>query len=105
MLKIDTIAAGGGSIAKYQNKRFVVGPESAGSFPGPACYRNNGPITLTDCNLVLGRIISDDFRNFLEKIKNLVSILMSQLKIKKIFLRVNKDFYNYQNIYQLATLF
>ena len=42
----------------------MVGPESAGSYPGPACYRNNGPITLTDCNLVLGRIIGDDFPKF-----------------------------------------
>ena len=46
-----------------------MGPESAGSFPGPACYRNNGPITLTDCNLVLGRIISDDFPKFFGKNK------------------------------------
>ena len=106
MLKIDTIAAGGGSIAKYQNKRFVVGPESAGSFPGPACYRNNGPITLTDCNLVLGRIISDDFPKFFGKDKkSSIDINEPIKKLKKIFLKVNKDFYNYQDIYQLADSF
>ena len=106
MLKIDTIAAGGGSIAKYQNKRFVVGPESAGSFPGPACYRNNGPITLTDCNLVLGRIISDDFPKFFGKDKKSnIDINEPIKKLKKIFLKVNKDFYNYQDIYQLADSF
>ncbi len=86
MLKIDTIAAGGGSIAKYQNKRFVVGPESAGSYPGPACYRNNGPITLTDCNLVLGRIISDDFPKFFGKNKkSSIDVNEPIKKLKKYF--------------------
>ena len=56
MLNIHTIAAGGGSIIKYQNGRYQVGPESAGADPGPASYRKGGPLTLTDCNLMLGRI-------------------------------------------------
>ena len=106
LLNIDTIAAGGGSITKYQNKRIVVGPESAGSFPGPACYRNNGPITLTDCNLILGRIVSDDFPKFFGKDKkSKISFSEAKKKLKKIFLKVNKDFNNYKNIYQLANSF
>ena len=55
-LSIHTIASGGGSILFYQNGKFRVGPESAGAFPGPACYRNGGPLTVTDANLILGRI-------------------------------------------------
>jgi 5-oxoprolinase (ATP-hydrolysing) len=56
MLHIHTVAAGGGSICRFVGQRFQVGPESAGADPGPACYRKGGPLTVTDCNLSLGRI-------------------------------------------------
>src|SRR3954468_11770794 len=56
MMQIHTVAAGGGSICRFDGMRFRVGPESAGANPGPACYRNSGPLTITDCNLFLGRI-------------------------------------------------
>lgn len=56
MMNIHTVAAGGGSIVQFADGRLQVGPESAGAFPGPACYRNGGPLTVTDCNLLLGRI-------------------------------------------------
>lgn len=56
MMQVHTVAAGGGSICRFDGMRFLVGPESAGAHPGPACYRNGGPLTVTDCNLVLGRI-------------------------------------------------
>lgn len=56
MMQIHTVAAGGGSICSFDGMRFRVGPGSAGSDPGPACYRNGGPLTVTDCNLFLGRI-------------------------------------------------
>ncbi|HET9374531.1 MAG TPA: hydantoinase B/oxoprolinase family protein, partial [Chthoniobacterales bacterium] len=56
MLHIHTVAAGGGSICRFVGQRFQVGPESAGANPGPACYRKGGPLTVTDCNLSLGRI-------------------------------------------------
>jgi 5-oxoprolinase (ATP-hydrolysing) len=56
MLHIHTVAAGGGSICLFAAERFQVGPESAGADPGPACYRKGGPLTVTDCNLALGRI-------------------------------------------------
>ncbi|WP_309603126.1 hydantoinase B/oxoprolinase family protein [Sphingomonas sp.] len=56
MMQLHTVAAGGGSICRFDGMRFRVGPESAGAQPGPACYRAGGPLTVTDCNLVLGRI-------------------------------------------------
>src|SRR5690606_32672186 len=61
MLHIHTVAAGGGSILFYDGARFRVGPESAGAYPGPAAYRNGGPLTVTDCNVMLGRIVPNHF--------------------------------------------
>jgi 5-oxoprolinase (ATP-hydrolysing) len=61
MMDIHTIAAGGGSILRFADARFQVGPESAGADPGPACYRRGGPATITDVNVVLGRIDPDSF--------------------------------------------
>ena len=105
-LLIDSIASGGGSITKYEDNRFVVGPESAGSFPGPACYRNNGPLTLTDCNLVLGRISKEEFPKFFGKNKNLsINEKDSVKKLKLIFKKVKKNYSSYQNIYQIAESF
>ncbi|KAL2115628.1 hypothetical protein VTJ04DRAFT_9883 [Mycothermus thermophilus] len=60
-LDINTVAAGGGSMLFFRNGLFVVGPESAGAHPGPACYRKGGPATVTDANLVLGRLLPDFF--------------------------------------------
>ena len=56
MLHIHTVAAGGGSILHFDGGRYRVGPESAGADPGPACYRRGGPLTVTDANVMLGRI-------------------------------------------------
>ena len=56
MMAIHTVAAGGGSILRFDGARYRVGPKSAGAFPGPASYRNGGPLTVTDANLMLGRI-------------------------------------------------
>jgi len=61
MLRVHTIAAGGGSILRFENGRLTVGPESSGASPGPACYGQGGPLSLTDCNLVLGRIRREYF--------------------------------------------
>ncbi|MBN2110084.1 MAG: hydantoinase B/oxoprolinase family protein, partial [Methanosarcinaceae archaeon] len=61
MLHIHTVAAGGGSVLHFDSGRFRVGPDSAGSEPGPACYRKGGPLTVTDCNLMLGRIQPEQF--------------------------------------------
>ncbi len=56
MMHIHTVAAGGGSICSFDGARFRVGPESAGANPGPACYRRGGPLTVTDCNVMLGKL-------------------------------------------------
>ncbi|CAN8105382.1 unnamed protein product [Discula destructiva] len=60
-LDIHTVAAGGGSILTWKNGLFNVGPESASAHPGPACYRKGGPLTVTDANLFLGRLLPDYF--------------------------------------------
>jgi 5-oxoprolinase (ATP-hydrolysing) len=56
MMKIHTVAAGGGSICSFDGARFRVGPESAGANPGPASYRRGGPLTVTDCNVMTGKL-------------------------------------------------
>lgn len=56
MMSIHTVAAGGGSILSFDGARLRVGPESAGANPGPACYRRGGPLTVTDANVMLGRL-------------------------------------------------
>ncbi|MEU8056103.1 hydantoinase B/oxoprolinase family protein [Microbispora bryophytorum] len=56
MIAVHTVAAGGGSVLRFDGGRYRVGPDSAGADPGPACYRNGGPLCLTDANVMLGRI-------------------------------------------------
>ncbi len=61
MMAIHTVAAGGGSILRFDGSRYRVGPASAGAYPGPACYRGGGPLTVTDCNVMLGKLQADFF--------------------------------------------
>jgi 5-oxoprolinase (ATP-hydrolysing) len=61
MMLIHTVAAGGGSILHFDGARFRVGPDSAGANPGPACYRRGGPLTVTDANVMVGKLILDYF--------------------------------------------
>ena len=61
MMRIHTVAAGGGSILHYEAGRFRVGPDSAGANPGPACYRRGGPLAVTDANVMLGKLQPDFF--------------------------------------------
>lgn len=61
MLQINTVAAGGGSLLIFDGQKMLVGPESAGSDPGPACYGFGGPLTVTDANLITGRLIVEYF--------------------------------------------
>lgn len=61
MMSIHTVAAGGGSVLDFDGSRYRVGPDSAGANPGPACYRRGGPLTVTDANLMLGRIHPEYF--------------------------------------------
>ncbi len=61
MMRIHTVAAGGGSILHFDGARYRVGPDSAGANPGPACYRRGGPLAVTDANVMLGRIVPEFF--------------------------------------------
>lgn len=61
MMSIHTVAAGGGSILSFDGSRYRVGPESAGAYPGPACYRNGGPLAVTDCNVMVGKLRPEFF--------------------------------------------
>ncbi|MER8159167.1 hydantoinase B/oxoprolinase family protein [Streptomyces sp. NPDC094472] len=61
MMNIHTVAAGGGSVLHFDGRRYRVGPDSAGAVPGPACYRRGGPLTVTDANVMLGRVQPDHF--------------------------------------------
>lgn len=61
MMNIHTVAAGGGSIVYFDGQRMRVGPHSAGAYPGPVAYRNGGPLTVTDCNVMLGKLQADYF--------------------------------------------
>jgi 5-oxoprolinase (ATP-hydrolysing) len=61
MMRIHTVAAGGGSILHYETGRFRVGPDSAGADPGPACYRRGGPLTVTDANVMVGKLLPEHF--------------------------------------------
>ncbi len=61
MMAIHTVAAGGGSILQFDGARYRVGPESAGANPGPACYLKGGPLTVTDCNVMVGKLQPEFF--------------------------------------------
>ncbi|MGZ8358116.1 MAG: hydantoinase B/oxoprolinase family protein, partial [Telluria sp.] len=61
MMSIHTVAAGGGSILHFDGSRYRVGPDSAGANPGPASYRRGGPLAVTDCNVMLGKIQPEHF--------------------------------------------
>ena len=61
MMRIHTVAAGGGSILKYAQARYQVGPQSAGADPGPACYRRGGPLAVTDANVMVGKLLPSHF--------------------------------------------
>jgi 5-oxoprolinase (ATP-hydrolysing) len=61
MMAIETVAAGGGSVCRFDGVKLVVGPESAGASPGPACYGGGGPLAITDMNVYQGKILADHF--------------------------------------------
>jgi len=81
MLAIETVAAGGGSICSFDGVKLVVGPDSAGANPGPACYGRGGPLTVTDVNLYLGKILPARFPFPLDKsaVENRLQILCDQI--------------------------
>ncbi len=91
-LDINTVAAGGGSRLFFRNGLFVVGPESAGAHPGPACYRKGGPLTVTDANLFLGRLLPDFFPKIFGKTEDQgLDREISEKLFKEMTNEINKD--------------
>lgn len=91
-LDINTVAAGGGSRLFFRNGLFVVGPESAGAHPGPACYRKGGPLTVTDANLSLGRLLPDFFPKIFGKYENEgLDINASEALFRKLTDEINEE--------------
>ncbi|KAI0144027.1 Hydantoinase B/oxoprolinase-domain-containing protein [Hypoxylon sp. NC0597] len=91
-LDINTVAAGGGSRLFFKNGLFVVGPESVGAHPGPACYRKGGPAAVTDANLFLGRLLPDFFPKIFGKNENeALDFEASKKVIQELTDQVNKE--------------
>ncbi len=91
-LDINTVAAGGGSRLFFRNGLFVVGPESAGAHPGPACYRKGGPLTVTDANLFLGRLLPDFFPKIFGKNEDQgLDKLASERLFEELTEQINKE--------------
>ncbi len=91
-LDINTVAAGGGSVLHWQSGMFHVGPDSAGAHPGPACYRKGGPLTVTDANLVLGRLDIDSFPKIFGPNENEpLDYEASASKFRELAAIINKD--------------
>ncbi|KAI9893319.1 MAG: hypothetical protein M1814_000449 [Vezdaea aestivalis] len=91
-LDINTVAAGGGSRLFFRNGLFVVGPESAGAHPGPACYRKWGPLTVTDANLFLGRLVPEFFPKIFGKDENEgLDEEVSRLKFEELAHSINEE--------------
>ncbi|KAH7026172.1 Hydantoinase B/oxoprolinase-domain-containing protein [Microdochium trichocladiopsis] len=91
-LDINTVAAGGGSMLFFRNGLFVVGPESAGAHPGPACYRKGGPAAVTDANLFLGRLLPEFFPKIFGKNEDEgLDLEASKKKIQELADQINQE--------------
>ena len=103
IMRIHTVAAGGGSILKFDGSKYRVGPESAGANPGPACYRRNGPLTITDCNLLLGRLQADYFpRIFGSDGNQALDFTTVQSKFEKLAENIRKQTADNRSAYGVA---
>lgn len=91
-LDVNTVAAGGGSMLFYRSGLYVVGPESAGAHPGPACYGKNGALAITDANLILGRLLPDFFpKIFGENEDQPLDVSATKAKFEKLTADINKE--------------
>lgn len=91
-LDINTVAAGGGSILFWRNGLFAVGPESASAHPGPACYRKGGPLTITDANLFLGRLLPEYFPRIFGPEENLpLDVEITRQKFHELAEQINEE--------------
>jgi 5-oxoprolinase (ATP-hydrolysing) len=103
MMMIHTIAAGGGSVLNFDGQRYRVGPESAGANPGPACYRRGGPLTITDCNLRLGKIQADFFpKVFGLSANQALDVEIVDKKFQELTQKINQTTGNNQKAEQIA---
>ncbi|MEX2200684.1 MAG: hydantoinase/oxoprolinase family protein, partial [Dongiaceae bacterium] len=92
MMQIHTVAAGGGSILHFDGSRFRVGPDSAGADPGPACYRRGGPLTVTDANVMLGRIQPEFFpRVFGRDADQAIDVDIVRARFAELASRISKE--------------
>ncbi len=106
MLNINTVAAGGGSVLRFEDGRFKVGPDSAGACPGPVCYRNDGPLAVTDANLVLGRIQPDWFPAcFGPRCNQKLDLSAAVSKFERLLRQVKNAGYAYTSVRQIAAGF
>lgn len=101
-LAVETIAAGGGSICDFDGHRFMVGPHSAGASPGPACYGAGGPLTITDVNVLLGRLDSENFAIPIVQAKSQEALDLLLLKIKRLTRRRYKPEIVLESLIQIA---
>ena len=103
MVDIHTVAAGGGSIVNFDGVQLKVGPASAGSEPGPACYKRGGPLTITDCNLLLGFLNPECFPKCFGKDNNqMVDRKIVSTEFEKLIISSNSQQLQKMNIYQVA---
>ncbi len=92
MLAVHTVAAGGGSILSFDGARFLVGPQSAGAQPGPACYGHGGPLSVTDANLLLGRISLHHFpHSFGSDQQQPLDLVATTSRFKDLLIQINRD--------------
>lgn len=101
-LAIDTIAAGGGSICDFDGHRLTVGPRSAGAHPGPACYGAGGPLTITDVNLLLGRIDPDQFAIPIQRKESEKALIALMKKLKRASGKTQRPFEVLASLLQIA---
>ena len=102
-LDIQTVAAGGGSRLFYRSGLFTVGPESSGAFPGPVCYRNGGFLSITDANLVLGRLRKELFPKIFGEEKDLeLDLQAAESEFARVAEQVYKDTGVRKTIHELA---
>ncbi len=102
-LDVETVAAGGGSILGFDGQKITVGPESAGADPGPACYGKGGPLTVTDANLILGRILPDNMPDsFGNTGTDKLDLESTELKFQKLVNTINKATNTKHTLWELA---
>lgn len=102
-LDISTVAAGGGSMLFWKNNMFVVGPQSAGAHPGPACYRKGGPLTITDANVFTGRLLPEYFPKIFGPNENEpLDIKITAQKFEELTAQINKDINGSLTAYEVA---